>query len=323
MALPAVMQRYLPAWIGALLLSGAFAYVSLVWAAGDIPTKFTNRISIYNTRHNMTMRSPDGVALLNTSKMEDARNDYGEICVYCHTPHGADASAAVPLWNRSIPTTTYITYDKLNTSTLTQTVTQPGAASLACLSCHDGQQAIDATRNMPGSGRFKANPDNTFLDTWPTGSWYLTAHLTLSRGTPGFYTACLSCHNPDGLSGGGYPYGAGDFTLAYISTDLRDDHPVGVRFPALNGDGADFKTPTGSRATSLGTMLFFDDSPVNARMDKTEIRLYDTGDGPKVECASCHDPHGVPSAGPSSQFFPTFLRKANASSALCMTCHAK
>jgi hypothetical protein len=132
-----------------LLLSAAFACLSLAWAAGDLPTKFTNRDSIYNTRHNLTMRDPAGTALLRADKMEGSRNDYGEICVYCHTPHGADASAPVPLWNRSLPSsTTYITYDKLNTTTLTQTVTQPGAASLPCLfeygkhSVHDLPQQV-------------------------------------------------------------------------------------------------------------------------------------------------------------------------------------
>jgi hypothetical protein len=308
-----------------LLLSAAFACLSLAWAAGDLPTKFTNRDSIYNTRHNLTMRDPAGTALLRADKMEGSRNDYGEICVYCHTPHGADASAPVPLWNRSLPSsTTYITYDKLNTTTLTQTVTQPGAASLPCLSCHDGQQAVDAARNMPGSGRFSTNPDNTFLDTWPVPpDLYGSAHLALNPGTPGFYTSCLSCHNPGGLTGAGAPFGAADFSLAYISTDLRNDHPVGVRFPAQNGPGTDFKAPNGTRPTALGTVLFFDEAPANSRMDKAEIRLYDNGDGPEVECGSCHDPHGVPSAGPGSQFFPTFLRKSNTASTLCMTCHNK
>ncbi|MBI3593131.1 MAG: hypothetical protein HY099_06610 [Nitrospirae bacterium] len=35
----------------------------------------------------------------------------------------------------------------------------------------------------------------------------------------------------------------------------------------------------------------------------------------RVECPSCHDPHD-----PSRN---TFLRKSNAGSALCLTCHIK
>jgi hypothetical protein len=305
-----------------LMLLGACAGLTVVWAGGDRPTEFTNMGSIVNTRHNMTFRSTSGVDLLaggvngvlGSGWMADI-NPYGEVCVFCHTPHGADTDAPAPLWNRKLPTTTvYTTYDKLNTTSLTQTVTQPGAASLACLSCHDGQQAIDAIRNMPGSGKYQATPDNTFLNTWygDTGEW--NYHLSLSTGhmsTTG-EAGCLSCHAPTG------PVRAGDFTLGFISTDLRDDHPIGVHFPSANGDGTDFKAPTGSRAGAL----FFDENG-NSRLDKQEIRLYDSGDGPQVECASCHDPHGVPSAGNGSKFFPTFLRKANGFSALCLTCHTK
>lgn len=51
--------------------------------------------------------------------------------------------------------------------------------------------------------------------------------------------------------------------------------------------------------------------------------VYNTGGGFEVECAPCHDPHGVPSAGAGSPFIGTFLRIANAESALCLTCHTK
>ncbi len=71
--------------------------------------------------------------------------------------------------------------------------------------------------------------------------------------------------------------------------------------------------PSGQR----GTRFFFDDGDSN--MEKQEVRVYDG----KVECASCHDPHGVPSGGAGSTFKPTFLRVANTGSALCLTCHTK
>jgi cytochrome c553 len=72
-----------------------------------------------------------------------------------------------------------------------------------------------------------------------------------------------------------------------------------------------------------------------------------SGEGSEVECASCHDSHGVPSAGAGSRFNPSFLRVNNGigegmnydgntpttagisgivsdgASALCQTCHAK
>ena len=107
---------------------------------------------------------------------------------------------------------------------------------------------------------------------------------------------------------------ATDFTVFSIGTDLKNDHPVGVTFPTINGNGTDFNTPGGTK----GSASFFD-MDGDTSMDKEDIRVY----GGKVECASCHDPHGVQSGGPSSQFKPTFLRVDNAGSALCLTCHIK
>lgn len=278
------------------------------FAANEVPTEFSNQGGIKNTRHNMTQSTTVSAG----ATMTAFRNNYGEVCVYCHTPHGANTAAGAPLWNRALPTgTTYQTYNTLNTSTLTQTVSQPGAASLPCLSCHDGSQAIDAIINMPGSGQYYATPDPT---KWVSGTGQSKSgqHRTLVQ--------CMACHNedPNGVGGGV----ATDFTVFVIGTDLRNDHPVGVNFPITTGAGTDWNTPTGSFAVGPETTLFFDEN-TNSRMDKGDIRLYGVGSDSRVECASCHDPHGVPSGGVGSVFNPTFLRKTNTNSAVCMTCHNK
>ena len=295
-----------------LTIALALSSGGLVWAAGDLPTKFTNQGSIGNTRHNMTQRQASGGGPSGAS-MDQFRNDYQEVCVYCHTPHGANTSVALPLWNRTMKATTYTTYNQLGTSSLTQTVTQPGAASLSCLSCHDGQTAVDSIINMPGSGRYQASQattqDNTFLNTWNNASGLdATAHIGLDGVNQGL--GCLACH----ASGAGFVgTGATDFTVFAIGTDLRNDHPVGITYPVTSGTSTEFKTTNGQR----GTTFFFDDGDSN--MEKDEVRVYDG----KVECASCHDPHGVPSAGAGSTLKPTFLRVTNTGSALCLTCHTK
>lgn len=296
--------------IGALLMLSTLA--GLAYAAGDLPTKFSNQGSITNTRHNMTQRQAAGGP--NGSAMDQYRNDYQDVCVYCHTPHGANTTVNLPLWNRTMKATTYTTYNQLGTSSLTQEVAQPGNNSLACLSCHDGQTAVDSIINMPGSGRYlksqETSQNNGFLDAWtnPRGQ-DAVVHIGLKDGE------CLACHSPGaGIVGAG----AADFTVAAIGTDLRNDHPVGVTFPAQNGPGTDFRTPSGIQ----GTASFFDVNG-SGRMDSGDIRLYSTNGKAQVECASCHDPHGVPSAGRGSQFFPTFLRMSNENSALCLTCHTK
>ncbi|MBW2294738.1 MAG: hypothetical protein JRG94_20865, partial [Deltaproteobacteria bacterium] len=76
----------------------------------------------------------------------------GEVCVFCHTPHGSDTNVAAPLWNKTDPGTTYTRYSALGTATLDGEEVAVGSVSLACLSCHDGTQAMDVVINAPGSG---------------------------------------------------------------------------------------------------------------------------------------------------------------------------
>ena len=80
-----------------------------------------------------------------------------------------------------------------------------------------------------------------------------------------------------------------------------------------------------SPPTATTASLKFYDANGNSRADSNEIRFYNTGEGYEVECASCHDPHGVPSGGPGTNTLlrPSFLRVSNAGSAVCLTCHNK
>lgn len=290
--------------------------------AAEFPTLFSNQGGVANTRHNLSQGT-----IVTSGAMITTRNNYGEVCVYCHTPHGANDTAPVqkvPLWNRTYRANTYATYDQLGTSTLGGAVSQPGANSLACLSCHDGTVAIDSIINMPGSGRVsqaaRTNHDEAHLDgNWANNAVYpgttaSNTHMAIGTSSPASpAVGCMSCH-----SGPGGIEVATDFTVFAIGTDLRNDHPVGVAFPVAGGPGVDFNQPGATR----GNVKFFDLNG-NGRPDTREVRVYDSGDGFEVECASCHDPHGVPSAGAGSSFIPTFLRVANAGSALCLTCHTK
>ena len=65
------------------------------------------------------------------------------------------------------------------------------------------------------------------------------------------------------------------------------------------------------------------DNDGSGNLSKGDIRVYNTGDGYEVECASCHDPHGVPSAGAGSTNIPSFLRVKNTESGVCLSCHIK
>ena len=309
------------------LLTGvlvAFAIFGLnqTIAYGDV-TKAPETGGIANTRHNLSI---DWLGA-NAEGMDFYRNDYDRICVYCHTPHGANQTSPMneaPLWNRTyLGSNTYITFTDPDSGRIMKSgigtepggkATQPGVSSLTCLSCHDGTLAIDSIINMPGSGMYLAaqetSQDDDFLDTWENPSGITTfGHATLED--------CRSmCHNPDSFVGDDAP----DFGVFVIGLDLTNDHPIGINMPdpVLYG----FTWPD----TVDGNKWFYD-LDEDGHADRNEIRLYDTGDGYEVECASCHDPHGVQltggGGGGDAALADTFLRIENVGSNVCLTCHIK
>lgn len=286
----------------------------LAQADTDLPTFFLNRDSVVNTRHNMTQRQESGGNTISIT-MGPYRNDYGEVCVYCHTPHAGNTTTPAPLWNRTMKASFYANY---NSTTLDGTILTPGVNSLTCLSCHDGVTAIDSIINMPGSGRFLKSQEtiqnDDFLDTWDNAKGPdATQHLGLKLG-PG--RSCLECHSSfAGLVG----TGASDFIVFAIGTELFNDHPVGVpyRDPSIY-PSVDYRA-----ADKISKNMRFFDTDGDGRPDPDEIRFYDSGNGFRVECASCHDPHGVPAKGGGPLFNKTFMRVANDGSKLCLTCHLK
>ena len=136
----------------------------------------------------------------------------GEICVFCHTPHGADVSASMPLWNRSLASApTYTTYNSLGTSSLDGATVAVGSVSIACLSCHDGTQAMNTMINAPGSG---LGGDAA----WVAGAWTGPA-----------------------LAAGG-KIGSG---VTNLTADLRNDHPIGIQYGGgMPGVGGAFTAGT-------------------------------------------------------------------------------
>ncbi len=241
--------------------------------------------------------------------------DTAEICVFCHTPHGADTAAPAPLWNKRLGTAgapagggSYVTYDTLQTPSLDGQVAPVGSVSMACLSCHDGTQAMDNIINAPGSGGYDTtgggNDGRTY--TWSGGT--VNAAGRLSSG------------------------------VALIGTDLSNDHPIGIQYcgGGLSGSGntvsgtcrdGDFKQP--QTQVINGNQIFWVDTGGTGKQ-RTDLPLYQRstgGLGPLVECASCHDPHvSAGQAGPTGtgqSAGETFLRVSNANSAVCQACHVK
>ena len=131
-----------------------------------------------------------------------------QVCVYCHTPHGASAVISAPLWNRNVKVVTYQMYTSPTIDT-----TIPGApvgVSLACLGCHDGATSSSnehSLLNGPGPGSM---PDSTS------------------------YPNCQRCH-PEYYTGGS--------PVNWLGTDLRNDHPISMTYPTAAQDPAFFIPP--------------------------------------------------------------------------------
>ena len=139
--------------IGVRLTLGAVMVLSMF--------AWTNAFAaIENTKHNLGTGGPGPNTFSGT----------GEVCVFCHTPHGSDVTAEVPLWNKTLAApASYTTYDSLGTSSMDGAVAPVGSVSIACLSCHDGTQAMDSVLNEPGSGSVVAS--------YNSGVWTVSSTL--------------------------------------------------------------------------------------------------------------------------------------------------
>lgn len=84
----------------------------------------------------------------------------GNLCSFCHTPHGSIASA--PIWNHSLSGTVYKIYQS---SSLDAKVGQPTGSSKLCLSCHDGTVALmHMPKGAKGSAYIKPGAANIGTD---------------------------------------------------------------------------------------------------------------------------------------------------------------
>lgn len=249
---------------------------------------------IFQTKHNLGSTGINAASNFSSTR---------EICVFCHTPHGGDGAAAVPLWNRHLDPDGFQTYDQMGTSTLDGKVEPIGSVSLACLSCHDGTQAMDALLNEPGSGRDHPG--------FSSGQWSGQAATVGGRLGP-------------------------TTVITNLGKDLTNDHPVGIQYsgggyslsnPDGPGKDKDFN-PAESQIMGASRVWWVNTNSgavgSTAKFERSDMKLYTrvatqgayVGEAqPYVECASCHDPH--------VDYNPTFLRIDPSGSAVCLTCHAK
>ena len=141
------------------LLSGLAVGVAFVFSLAP-PAGAQVNDDVANTKHNLSIASGG-----NDPTSGNALVDYGEICVYCHTPHGGQVEA--PLWNRNFSTATYQMYSSATIDMVADG--QPTGISQACLSCHDGTIGLDVIVNAPNSFTGSIPTTTVGTNTMPAG----------------------------------------------------------------------------------------------------------------------------------------------------------
>ncbi len=265
------------------------------------PPADAQRISdVRGTRHNLSTGSP--------GTTRAAPGGTSEVCVFCHTPHGAsltdDSGAALrsPLWNRRVPAgATYTPYasNSMDAQVLIDGFNAtPGGSSKLCLSCHDGTLAIGNVNVLNGN----QNVTIPMQGTGPGGT------MPAGEGTTSGFTR-------------------------FLGTDLRNDHPISVTFSAaLAARDGELRAVDPQQRWPAGTGSVIG---VRAPGFKPLLPLEPTGAAGvgQVQCATCHDPHTreLDAAKGNQKFlraqrFQEAAPSANPSAAndmICISCHDK
>ncbi|HEX5801789.1 MAG TPA: cytochrome c3 family protein, partial [Azospira sp.] len=242
-----------------LVLAGLTVAAGSAWSARES--------NVRATKHNLSKDWYGGGTDPRTVKASSET----QVCVFCHTPHGA-TSQVTPLWNKQLSGATYTSYSSssLDAQAIAGTLAQPGGSSKLCLSCHDGTLALGNVNVLNGAG----------------------AQNIALTGTG---------------SGGTMAPGSGTTTgfTRFLGTDLSNDHPISLTYNKLltDRDGelrdATLNATDGSwEWVNAGTRVIgvrnHRSQGGAGQPQKPVLPLEKTGpdsDAGQVQCASCHDPH--------------------------------
>lgn len=177
-----------------------------------------------------------------------------QICIFCHTPHKAQATQL--LWNRNATAATTVSWGTTTTTAGTALPTSLMPASLACMTCHDGTVAIGSVRNA-GSG--------------------VAGVIVVNGGQVG---GLMSVGGTVGLVG-------------TTNNDLSGNHPVSIGYPGSGAYNGLANTATGYRAVLAAGCSSPSGICTNGPTYGLMINLKGTAAVAGVECGTCHDPHGT------------------------------
>lgn len=219
---------------------------------------------VRSTLHNLSSTGPGTVKAAGES----------EVCVFCHTPHGADTSQT-PLWNKTLAAKTYTPYtsNSLDAETIKNgSLDQPMGSSKLCLSCHDGAMALGSVRVLRG----QANPATIGVANTGAGGV-----MPGGSGTTTGYTRNI---------GGGV---LGQTT----GFDLTNDHPISVTYDAaLASRDGELRSMNASQQSPIlinSTNPLFGKRAAGQSASRPVLPLEPTGasGAGQVQCTTCHDPH--------------------------------
>ncbi len=300
------MKRFLTLTLGLGLVFGV-ATTSNALTPSDFPADAATG-GIADSRHNL---GAYGVHF--RADNSDGNGGTTEICVFCHTPHHGAVTA--PLWAKGTQSTSYTAYGTTIAGTNVAD-SDIGAATLACLSCHDGVNTIDTLVNAPGKGNDGSNNTTvtdfnwTFTEDTNTVSDVIGS-TRLNIGTD------LTNDHPVSIA-----YVVNKASLRATSTTISDVIMTTSEFTAGDNNEGDSSTTTSNRWAVAGYI-------------NTGATIGDLlrGTANRVECSSCHDPHfsnktwdEVESTwGGEDDADGLFLRRVggNSVSGVCRTCHDK
>jgi predicted CXXCH cytochrome family protein len=232
--------------------------------------------SIVNSKHNLSATPATG----QSSNFSPGTST--QICVYCHAPHNAKLS--LPLWNRTNPTTAFVLYSGVNMQNRSfKSSFTTDSTSLFCMSCHDGNTAMNAVHNAGiienpnGAPRADlSRPENGTLS--PT---VLSGPATLGAKTADSLTKTHPINFPVSTTDGQSDLNVGG-GVGYENTmgpGVAPGYTFTVRFPLFKI--ADPTRPATTRSLECGSCHAVHDSTYSPF-------LRDTMDGSKL-CLGCHN----------------------------------
>jgi predicted CXXCH cytochrome family protein len=164
-----------------------------------------------------------------------------------------------------------------------------------CICCHTPHHS-DLT--VPEAPLWDHQNTSAIFQLYASPTFNGSATITQPSGNS---KLCLSCHDGTvALENFGNTTNGTHFVtgLSNEGTDQRNDHPISFIYDAAlaTADGKLWNPNTHPSGIGNGTI--------------TQTMLFNN----KMECASCHDVHNTTG-------ITHLLRKTNAASALCLTCH--